>query len=149
MNKNIFRILALSGLMLLGILVSLLNATGNNNADSIACVPNSGEFFKPHFKQVDSTTYEAFFIAKMWSFEPKEIYIPVNSDLDIFVSSDDVVHSFDIENKNVQIQVMPGTVMKKTVHFDKPGIYKIACHEYCGEPHKFMKSEIIVSDKIK
>jgi cytochrome c oxidase subunit 2 len=40
-----------------------------------------------------------------------------------------------------------GAVNKSTAKFDKPGVYKITCHEYCGAGHQNMQAEIIVNYK--
>ena len=39
-----------------------------------------------------------------------------------------------------------GNINKSTVKFDKPGVYKITCHEYCGVGHQNMQAEVIVND---
>jgi len=148
MNKTVFRIFFLTGLMLIGILVSLLYASRNKGANDITCVPNNGRFIKPYCKQIDSAVYETFVVAKMWDFEPKRIYIPVNSDLEIYLTSQDIVHGYDIEHKNVKMMAMPGGIVKTTVHFDKQGVYKVNCDQFCGDEKQKMQCEIIVCDKI-
>lgn len=147
MKKIAFRIFALTGLMLIGILVSLLYASRNTNTNDITCVPNNGKFIKPYVKQIDSAAYETFVVAKMWDFEPKKIYIPVNSDLDIYLTSQDIVHGFDIDFKNVKMMALPGCIVKTTVHFDKQGVYKVNCDQFCGDDKQKMQCEIIVCDK--
>ena len=149
MNKSVYKIFVLTGLILLVFLISVLNASRIKNTNDIACVPNSGEIFKPHIKLIDNMTYEAFIVARNWSFEPRELYIPLGCDLDIFVTSSDHDYELVIDNKAVNIAVMMGTVMKQTVHFDKSGIYKMKCRDADGTINQNLQSEIIVSEKVK
>lgn len=149
MDKIELKIIGFTGAILTIFLVALLYASANKNINVPACVPYNKAFSKPHFKQIDSTTYEAFIVAKMWSFEPSEIYIPVGSEVDIYLTSEDVVHGFNIEQKALNMMAVPGAIAKQTVRFDKPGIYKMVCHEYCGTGHQNMQGEIIVNYKTK
>ena len=38
-----------------------------------------------------------------------------------------------------------GNLNKTTVRFDKPGVYNIICHEYCGIGHQNMRAQVIVN----
>lgn len=147
MDKIEIKIITWTGVILVLFLVSLLYAARSRNVDVPDCVSYNNAFKEPHIKQVDSNVYEAFMVAKMWSFEPSEMYVPVGSDLDLYLASKDVVHGFHIEKKGVNLMAIPGGIVKKTIHFDEPGIYKIVCHEYCGTGHQNMQAEIIVNYK--
>ena len=147
MDKIELKIMKWTAGMLAVFLLALFYAATARNINMPACVPYSGAFTKPHLKQIDSNTYEAFIVAKMWGFEPSEIYVPVGSDVDIYLTSLDVVHGFNIAEKAVNLMAVPGIIARQTVHFDKPGVYKIVCHEYCGIGHHNMQSEIIVNEK--
>ncbi|MEY4875715.1 MAG: hypothetical protein RL708_864 [Bacteroidota bacterium] len=149
MDKLEIKIIGFTALVLSAFLISLMIAMGKKNMDVPACIPYNTAFSKPHLKQIDSTTYEAFMVAKMWSFEPSEMYIPVGSDVDFYLTSNDVVHGFHINSKALNMMAVPGAINKQTVHFDKPGVYKIVCHEYCGTGHQNMQAEIIVNYKTK
>ncbi|MFN3655184.1 MAG: alpha/beta hydrolase, partial [Candidatus Nitrosotenuis sp.] len=72
------------------------------------------------------------YLAKMWYFEPAEVEIPAGSVVDIYLTSGDVIHGFQIDNTNVNLMAIPGTVAYARYKFDKPGVYHIVCHEYCG-----------------
>jgi len=45
----------------------------------------------------------------------------------------------------VNMMAVYGGVNKTTVKFDKPGVYPIVCHEYCGSGHQHMKADVIVN----
>ena len=145
MDKYESRILVIVGVILSIFLFSILwsaRATDNNIPE---CIPYSDTYLRPKITRVDSTTYQVFCVAKMWSFEPSEIYLPVGSEVDFFLTSKDVVHGFHIVEKNVNMMAIYGSVNKTTVTFDKPGVYRVVCHEYCGTGHQQMQSEIIVN----
>ena len=73
------------------------------------------------------------------------IYIPVGSEVDFYLSSKDVVHGFNIAEKNINMMAIYGNINKTTVTFDEPGVYEIVCHEYCGVGHQNMKAQVIVN----
>jgi cytochrome c oxidase subunit 2 len=82
----------------------------------------------------------------MWQFQPNQISIPAGSEVDFFLTSKDVVHGFNISDKNVNLMAIYGNINKTTVRFEKAGIYKIVCHEYCGVGHQSMVAEVIVNE---
>lgn len=124
---------------------SLFYAMGAKKADVTECLPYDKAYETARVNQVDKNTYQIFYVARMWNFEPAISYIPVGSEVDLFVTSLDVVHGFNIFNKNVNLMAVPGGVSKTTIHFDEPGVYKVICHEYCGTGHQNMEAEIIVN----
>ena len=147
MNKYELRIITATGVLLMSFLFAVLYAAYEKKIDVPACIPFNASFKEPRLKQVDSNTYEAFCLAKMWSFEPAKMELPVGSTVDFYLTSNDVVHGFNIAEKNVNMMAIYGAVNKTTVKFDKPGVYKILCHEYCGVGHHNMSAEIIVNYK--
>ncbi len=123
---------------------SLLFAKSRYRIDLPECVPYDRAFEQAKVEQLDAKTYRIFAVASMWRFEPAEIQIPAGSTVDLFLVSKDVVHGFHIYEKNVNMMAIYGALNKTTVTFEKPGIYDIVCHEYCGIGHHFMKGQITV-----
>jgi cytochrome c oxidase subunit 2 len=64
----------------------------------------------------------------------------------IYLTSGDVIHGFQIDGTNVNLMAIPGTVAYARVKFDKPGVYHMVCHEYCGIGHQDMATKIIVKE---
>ena len=124
---------------------SLFYAMGAKKADATECLPYDKSYETARVNQVDKNTYQIFYVARMWNFEPSITYIPVGSEVDLFLTSLDVVHGFNIYNKNVNLMGVPGGVSKTTIRFDEPGVYKVVCHEFCGTGHQNMQAEIIVN----
>ena len=124
---------------------SLLYAKNKYRTDVPECLPYDGAYTTPKVVKIDSSTYQVFSVASMWRFEPAEIYVPVGSEVDSFLTSKDVVHGFNIAQKNVNMMAVYGAINKTTVKFDKPGVFDIVCHEYCGVGHQNMRAQVIVN----
>lgn len=111
------------------------------------CVPQAKLFERGSIAKHGNKNYEVHFLAEMWTFEPKRVVVPAGSTLDIYVTSKDVTHGFQIQGTNVNVMAIPGVVTNARVHIDKPGIYPVLCHEYCGLAHENMNAILEVSDK--
>ncbi len=133
-------------LALIGLFVfSLLYAKNKYRSDVPECLPYDKAYTEPKVNKLDDSTYQVFAVAQMWLFQPSEIFIPVGSEVDFFLTSKDVVHGFNIAPKNVNMMAVYGAINKTTVKFDKPGVYDIVCHEYCGTGHQNMRAQVIVN----
>lgn len=144
-DKSEKRVLAIT-LALIGLFVfSLLYAKNKYRSDVPECLPYDKAYTEPKITQLDQNTYQVFAVASMWQFEPAEIYIPVGSEVDFYLTSKDVVHGFNISEKNINMMAVFGAINKTTVKFDKPGVYDIICHEYCGVGHQNMRAQVIVN----
>ena len=124
---------------------SLLYAKNKYKSDVPECLPYDKAYTEPKINMIDSTTYQVFSVASMWQFQPSQIYVPVGSEVDFFLTSKDVVHGFNIAQKNINMMAVYGAINKTTVKFDKPGVYDIICHEYCGVGHQNMRAQVIVN----
>lgn len=113
------------------------------------CIPlGTKPFDQASVTQHDGKNYEVHFVARMWAFEPSVLRVPTGSTLDIYAVTKDVTHGLEIAGTNVNLMLVPGAIANGRVHFSKPGIYTIVCHEYCGKGHQAMNARIEVSDQI-
>ena len=144
MNKYELRSIITAGTLMAGFTFALLFSIFGQQIDVPTCVPYSGAFKKPHVKQLDGLTWEVYAVAHMWAFEPQDVTVPAGASVNIYLTSTDVVHGFDIVKKGVNLMAVPGAVGETTVKFDQPGVYEIVCHEYCGAGHQNMMGKIIV-----
>ena len=143
---KIERGIIISSLLLMGLFVfSLLYARDKYKSDVPECLPYNKAYTEPKVSMVDENTYQVFSVASMWQFQPSEIYIPVGSEVDFYLTSKDVVHGFNISEKNINMMEVYGAITKTTVKFDKPGVYDIVCHEFCGIGHQNMRGQVIVN----
>lgn len=133
-------------LFIIGLFVfSLLYAKSKYRSDVPECLPYDKAYTEPKINKLDTSTYQVFSVASMWQFQPSEIYVPVGSEVDFYLTSKDVVHGFNIAQKNINMMAVYGAINKTTVKFDKPGVYDIVCHEYCGVGHQNMRAQVIVN----
>lgn len=139
------RALAITGTVLGIFIFSIVYSRGRTN-DLPECIPFDKTYLEAKITQLDTSLYQVYAVAQMWQFQPAEIYIPVGSEVDFFITSKDVVHGFNIIGTNVNLMAIYGNINKTTVRFEKPGIYNIACHEYCGAGHQAMQAQVIVND---
>lgn len=138
--------IVLATMVLMGVFVfSILYAKEKYQSNVPECVPFNTAYLNPGIDTLNNHLYRVFAVASMWQFEPSDIKIPAGSEVDIYLSSKDVVHGFNIADKNVNMMAVYGSINKTTVRFDKPGEYSITCHEYCGVGHQFMQGKITVT----
>jgi cytochrome c oxidase subunit 2 len=88
--------------------------------------------------------YHARVLAQTWFFKPRELRVPVGSNVTFFVTSKDVTHGFIIEEHNINLMLIPGEISTAQARFTRPGTYRIICHEYCGSGHHTMIGTIVV-----
>jgi cytochrome c oxidase subunit II len=92
----------------------------------------------------DNNRFEVHYVAKMWSFEPAELVLPENADVDFYISALDVQHGFEVPGTNLNLMAIPGTVNAGHQHFKGTADYLVICHEYCGLNHQNMSGKIRV-----
>ncbi len=92
---------------------SIFYALGAKRQDVTECLPYNKTYETARVEQIDAKTYQIFYVARMWNFEPAVSYIPVGSEVDLFVTSLDVVHGFNVFDKNVNLMGVPGGVSRQ------------------------------------
>lgn len=107
-------------------------------------VTEEGPFAEPGLRQIAEGEYEAYVIARTFSYEPREIEVPVGSTVTIYVTTPDVQHGFKIQDTNVNFMVIPGQVSRLTYTFDRVGEFPYICTEYCGLGHAAMFGSVRV-----
>lgn len=76
-----------------------------------------------------------------------QLYLPVNRQALLFLSSQDVIHSFWVPEFRVKQDALPGNqnfVRELRITPDRVGEYKVRCAELCGLRHSEMESPVIV-----
>lgn len=107
------------------------------------------EFAEPGLRHMGDNDYTAHFLAQTWFFKPKEICVPVGSNVTFIVTSKDVTHGFIIEGHNINLMLIPGQVSRAQAPFNRVGTFRIICHEYCGSGHHTMIAKVIVAEDDK
>ena len=74
-----------------------------------------------------------------------ELYVPIDKDIQIELTSIDVIHSFFIPNLRLKQDALPNRVLKNIMfNAQKTGRYEIPCAELCGFGHAEMRGYLIV-----
>ncbi len=145
-EKRAFLVSVASVVVSLGLIAY---ATWGMGINVPTCIPlGSKPFAQASVTKHEGGNYEVHYVARMWAFEPSVLRVPTGSTLDIYAVTKDVTHGMLIAGTNVNLMLVPGAVANSRVHFAKPGIYTIVCHEYCGKNHQSMNARIEVSDQI-
>ena len=71
-----------------------------------------------------------------------KVVLPVDTNIQILVTSADVIHSFAVPSLGLKTDAIPGRLNETWVRITKPGIYYGQCSELCGKDHAYMPSEI-------
>ena len=98
----------------------------------------------PRVEQVGEDQYEVYVVAAQFAFYPDPIEVPANSEVTFHITSNDVIHGFDVAGTNLNTMAIPGQVSQVTVEFDEPAEYGIVCNEYCGSGHHTMAGALNV-----
>lgn len=141
-------VMTITGTIIALFIFSILYARGKYKSDVPECVPFNKTYTIAKVNKLDDKVYQVFAVAQMWQFQPSEINIPAGSEVDFYLTSKDVVHGFNIADKNVNMMAIYGNINKTSVRFEKPGVYYITCHEYCGIGHQNMQAQVIVTDAV-
>ena len=99
------RVIMITGVVLSLFIFSMLYGRSKYN-DIPECLPYDKVYAEPKVVKLDEKTYQVYAVASMWQFQPSQIYIPLGSEVDFFLSSKDVVHGFNIHEKNVNMMAV-------------------------------------------
>lgn len=75
-----------------------------------------------------------------------EIHIPVGQQVNIKLTSADVIHSFWIPQLHGKVDMIPGQTNTMTLQADQAGDYRGECAEYCGTQHAKMDFLVVAQD---
>ena len=75
-----------------------------------------------------------------------ELYLPVNRQVVLRMSSNDVIHSFWVPEFRVKQDIVPGQVTELRITPTLAGNYKVLCAELCGASHAYMEGLVMVVD---
>jgi cytochrome c oxidase subunit 2 len=71
-----------------------------------------------------------------------EIHIPVNTPVEVRLTTDDVIHSFWVPELGKKVDTVPGHPNTLELEADKPGVYRGQCAEFCGLQHANMAMSV-------
>jgi cytochrome c oxidase subunit 2 len=74
----------------------------------------------------------------------KEIHVPVNKPVIIYLTSKDVIHSFQLDPMRITQDAIPGMRIPTQFTPTKVGHYQITCAQLCGSGHSTMNGYFTV-----
>jgi len=106
-------------------------------------------------RRVDPQALEVKVIGRQWSwtFEYPEfgivsdtLQLPVNRQVLLKMTSEDVIHSFWVPEFRVKQDLLPGENLVKELRITPTiiGSYKVRCAELCGTLHAYMEGPVVV-----
>jgi cytochrome c oxidase subunit II len=110
------------------------------------CLTDIKPFQKGELIIHSPTHYELHYVARMWKFEPQNVTVPAGSTVDVYLSAADVTHGMILLGTDLNLMAVPGVVNYARVKFDRPHVYQLLCHEFCGIGHQSMAATVHVVD---
>lgn len=89
----------------------------------------------------------------LWTFEypdgtrsVNEIHVPVDKNIRLVMSSEDVLHDFYIPDMRIKRDIIPGRYVQEWFHANPNSIgeHVATCAEYCGKGHSDMHAKLVV-----
>ena len=81
--------------------------------------------------------------------EINELHIPVNRDIKLTMTSEDVIHDFYVPAFRTKSDVVPGRYTTEWFRPTRVGEYHIFCAEYCGTKHSGMIGTVYVMEPMQ
>jgi len=144
LEKRILWISLAFALVLLGLAALAINLF---HVGLPTCLSDIKPFQKGELITHSPTHFEVHYVARMWKFEPEDVTVPAGSTVDIYLSAADVTHGLILLGTNLNLMAVPGVVNYARITFDKPRVYQLLCHEFCGTGHDRMAAELHVVDR--
>ncbi len=69
-----------------------------------------------------------------------ELHIPIDTVINLKLSSNDVIHSFSVPRLAGSRDVVPGRVNRMWLNATETGVYAGQCKEFCGDSHALMRT---------
>lgn len=148
--ERIWMSISIAALVLMIVAIALagfgtgMQLPGASGAVDPRKVASTAPFNEPGVYEVAPGKYQVIMMTYTWAFDPKEIRVPVGSEVTFKITSRDVTHGMYVEKTNINIMIVPGQISEVTHVFDQPGTFAYVCHEYCGVGHQAMSGTIIV-----
>ncbi|TME29507.1 MAG: cytochrome c oxidase subunit II [Chloroflexi bacterium] len=76
-----------------------------------------------------------------------ELHVPVNTPIDLDLTSVDVIHSFWVPELGPKMDMLPGTTNHLRVLARRAGSYEGQCAEFCGVEHAWMRIRVVAQSQ--
>jgi cytochrome c oxidase subunit 2 len=94
-----------------------------------------------------------YVVAKQWMWkiehaggqrEINALHIPVDTPIELIMTSEDVIHDFFVPAFRVKRDVLPGQYETMWFKPDRIGTYHLLCSQFCGTAHSNMIGDVVV-----
>ena len=108
-----------------------------------------------NFRHMPPDAMDIYVVGKQWMWklqqpngrrEINELHIPVNRDIRLIMSSEDVIHDFFVPAFRVKMDVVPGHYNTMWFRATRTGRYHFFCSQYCGTNHAVMGGWVTVME---
>ena len=109
-----------------------------------------------HMRTPPRDAAEVYVVGKQWMWklehaegqmELNELHVPVDRDIKLIMTSQDVIHSFFVPAFRVKMDVVPGRYTTMWFRPTKTGTYHLFCAQFCGTMHSGMIGQIVVMEQ--
>lgn len=107
-------------------------------------VSQTPPFDHPGIHKLADGQYEAYYVGRIFAFDPQKLGIPLGAHVTFYITATDVMHGFSIPETSINTEVSPGWVSSVSYTFRKAGTFLLVCNEYCGSGHHLMAGSIVV-----
>jgi len=76
------------------------------------------------------------------------LVLPINTPIQLLVTSDDVLHSWTIPSLGSKVDAVPGRLNLLSLYSYQPGVFFGQCSEICGANHRFMPIVLEIINRI-
>lgn len=106
-----------------------------------------GWYIYHQMRQMPENALEIHIKGRQWAWDftyksgktsTNEFYVPVNTDVKLIMTSEDVIHSFFIPSMRIKKDAVPGMYTTLWFKSEKLGDFHIFCTEFCGAAHSLM-----------
>jgi len=106
-----------------------------------------------HMRTPPRDATEVYVVGKQWMWkvqhqegqrEINELHVPVDRDIKLIMTSQDVIHSFFIPAFRIKQDVIPGRYTTLWFRATTPGTYHLFCAQFCGTDHSGMIGQVVV-----
>jgi len=138
--------IGLASVLLLVFFGALTYVSADKGIQVPTCITDVEPFTRDTLFQVGENEYELHMVARMWAFQPSEITLPVGAKVNMYVTSQDIIHGFHVNEHNLNLMAVPNAINYFEVTFKEPGTFDFACHEYCGAAHHTMAGRFVIAE---
>ena len=75
-----------------------------------------------------------------------EIHLPVDQNVELRLTSSDVIHSFSVPSLHGKIDMMPGKTTSVSIKPEEAGTFRGQCAQFCGAQHANMAFLVVVQE---